>query len=57
MNIHQDQTECKEYDNLTVSSTCIPPDNAKRVRVSKVDPYAPSNSIEHIERPRYGQAY
>lgn len=56
-NIFEDPTECKERGEMVVSSTCVPADNAKRVRMSKVDPYAPSNSIEHVERPRYGQAY
>jgi hypothetical protein len=57
MNIHQDQTKCQEYDNLVVSPACTPPDTSKQVRLSKLDPFAPSNSVEHVERPRYGQAY
>lgn len=56
-NIFENPTECEERGDMVVSPACVPVDNAKRVRMSKVDPYAPKNSIEHVERPRYGQAY
>ena len=56
-NIFENKTECKERCDMVISSTCVPPDNSKLVRMSKLDPYAPKNSIEHVERPRYGHDY
>ena len=56
-NIFEDTTSCKERDDLVVSAACVPVDIAKQVRQSKIDPFAPSNSVQHPERPRYGHDY
>ena len=56
-NIFEDPTKCEERGDMVVSPACTPPDTAKQVRLSKLDPFAPNNSVEHVERPRYGQAY
>lgn len=57
MSIFEDPTKCEERKDLVVSAAVVPPDMAKQVRQSKIDPFAPSNSVQHPERPRYGHDY
>ena len=55
--IFEDKTTCEERTDTVVSSTTEPPDCKRMVRDGKLDPFGPSNSVQHSDRPRYGHDY